>query len=528
MLTMPRTNTEMDTITVDEETVMHKLNKLNTSKSPGPDNLHPMLIFHLREQLALPLSLIFTKSLEEHKLPAQWKEANVTAIFKKGNRKQAGNYRPISLTSILCKIFESILRDNIVNYMETNKLFTEFQHGFRKGHSCVTQLLEIIDSWNDLLEQGNNVDVIYLDFQKAFDTVPHRRLLGKMRSYGICQQVLGWVESFLAGRRQRVTLGKTQSNWQDVISGVPQGSGLGPVLFLIFINDLPEVVHNLIKLFADDTKIYAVANNENQRQDLQEDLAELCKWSDRWKLKFNASKCKIMHFGCNNNQYKYYMSSERQANTQIEIIKEEKDLGVIFDPSLKFSAHIAKCAAKANSMLGLINRTFSFIDKEMFLTLYKTLVRPHMEYASSVWYPWLKKDIKILERVQKRATKIMDSIKHLSYSDRLRTLGLPTLEYRRKRFDMIQVYKILNNIDHIENSENLLKLVDISKTRGHTLKLHKKICRTERRKNTFFFRVIDIWNSLSDEVVRSKTLNEFKTSLNNQWKNDPSKFTPSL
>jgi hypothetical protein len=295
---------------------------------------------------------LYKRSISEHKLPQTWKNANITAIFKKGSRKQAGNYRPVSLTSILCKTLESIVRDGIMEHMNDNKLFTQHQYGFRRGRSCVTQLLEIMDHWTDLLDEGKNIDVIYLDFQKAFDTVPHMRLLKKMEAYGICGEVLAWVKGFLETRNQRVVLGKDVSDWKSVKSGVPQGNVLGPVLFLIFINDLPTVVKCFVKLFADDTKSYTVVRNECDRQQLQRDLDSLCQWSNTWLLKFNAAKCKVMHIGRTNPNLDYFMTDQTTSNTsKINVVSEEKDLGVTFDPSLKFSKHIANCAAKANKVL---------------------------------------------------------------------------------------------------------------------------------------------------------------------------------
>ena len=218
------------------------------------------------------------------------------------------------------------------------------------------------------------------------------------------------------------------------------------------------------------------------------------------------------------------MFDEEPGTTNITKIEEEKDLGIIFDQTLKFSIHVAKCASRANNIVGIIKRTFTQLDKDMFLTLYKTMVRPIMEYGSCVWRPWLKKDINILERVQRRATKLIHEIKNISYKERLLKLGLPTLEYRRQRYDMIQVFKILNNLDVVENSESLLELVTVTKTRGHNMELKKKYCKSERRKNSFFFRIVDPWNNLPDEVVSAESVNIFKSRLNTHWKHDPHKF----
>ena len=191
----------------------------------------------------------------------EWKEANVSAIHKKGNRNQPSNYRPISLTSIVCKTMEKIIRDQLIKYMEANTLFSEYQHGFRSGRSCITQLIEAIEMWTEEVDMRNSVDVIYLDFQKAFDTVPHQRLLKKLSAYGIQGKLYSWIEDFLKERKQKVVLNGEESEWAPVSSGIPQGSVLGPTLFLIYINDLPEVVNSCIKLFADDTKLYMRANN---------------------------------------------------------------------------------------------------------------------------------------------------------------------------------------------------------------------------------------------------------------------------
>ena len=444
------------------------------------------------------------------------KKANITPIHKKGPKHQVANYHPISLTSILCKIMEKITRDALVEHMEDNEFFTAHQHGFRKGRSCATQLIEVLEEWTDNLDKHNSIDAIYLDFQKAFDTVPHKRLIYKLKSYGVAGNVLGWIENFLQDRKQRVVLNGSNSKWSPVTSGIPQGSVLGPVLFTIYINDLPDLVQNMAKLFADDTKLYAIVNDIEEQTRLQEDIDKLLDWSQKWLLTFNKSKCKHVHFGPETN------SSYNMAGDEITKSTEEKDLGITIDNKLKFQQHISIQVKKANQKLGIIYRSFSHMDKEMFLVLYKSLVRPHLEYGSTVWSVICKKDAIIIENVQRRATKMLPSIQNLSYTERLRYLGLPTLQYRRIRADLVEVYKIINNVDKIDSSKLFPRPVTV--TRGHKHKIFKKHCRTNIRKFSFSQRVVDYWNNLPSEVVEARTVNSFKSRLNDHWKDFPLKF----
>ena len=234
---------------------LNLLRRRKPNKSPGPDNIHPRLLKELADVLALPISLLFQKSLESKQLPQDWKSANVTPIFKKGNKGDSKNYRPVSLTSIICKMMENLVRKQLLDNLMMNDLILVHQHGFVVGRSCITNLLEVLDQWTQILDDGGTVDAIYLDFMKAFDTLPHHRLLLKLESYGVRGNVLAWLESFLSGRQQRVVVRSKQSKWGKILSGVPQGSVLGLCLFLLFVNDLPKVVNSNISMFADDTKL---------------------------------------------------------------------------------------------------------------------------------------------------------------------------------------------------------------------------------------------------------------------------------
>ena len=232
----------------------------------------------------------------------------MTAIFKKGKKTDPGNYRPVSLTSVISKIMESIVRDEIVSHLMKNNLITDAQHGFVPGRDCMTQLLECIEDWTRRLESSKAFDVIYTDFSKAFDSVPHERLFLKLEAMGIKGDVLYWIKSFLRGRTQCVNVDGTKSTWRDVLSGIPQGSVIGPILFVIFINDMPsEVKHNFCKLFADDCKLYGNVKLDEENS-MQLDLTNLVDWSKRWQQPFNAKKCKAMHLGSNYPKLAYQMN----------------------------------------------------------------------------------------------------------------------------------------------------------------------------------------------------------------------------
>ena len=258
---------------------------------------------------------------------------------------------------------------------------------------------------------------------------------------------------------------------------------------------------------------------------LQDALGNSADWALVWKMFFNFKKCKHMHLGIHDMNQTYTMKKD-QEEVPIKKVEAEKDLGVIIDNKLTFSKHISTKIKVANRNLGLIFRTLTYIDKDIFLNLFKSIVRPHIEYASSVWSPVFKKDMIALENVQRRATKLVKSIAHLSYSDRLRKLGLPSLEYRRERADAIQVYKILHDIDKVGKSK-LFTRSEYTATRGHSLKLFKKRLRLKIRANSFGNRVVDTWNSLPEQVVQAPSLNCFKSRLNTWWHEHPHKFDPA-
>jgi len=498
--------------------VLGELDELKPGKSAGPDGLHPRVLIELKNEIKKPLALVFQKSLDEGRVPSSWKSAEVVPIYKKGPRQEPSNYRPVSLTSVCSKILERLIRVAMLRHMTENALFTNEQHGFRPRRSCVTQLLTVLETWTKSLDEGTAIDCIYLDYRKAFDSVPHERLLHKLNNLGIRDKLLLWIRSFLTGRRQRVRVEDALSDWCSVTSGIPQGSVLGPTLFLCFINDLPQQVTSELALFADDTKLFGPVRVEDEVQKLRDDLDCLHDWSDRWQLPFNKDKCKVVHYGRNNPVAQYAMDG-----TIMESLEAEKDLGVVFDAKLNFSEHIRAACRKANSRLGIVRRTFLELPPKPAVTLYKSLVRPIVEYAQTVAHPLYKREEDGLEKVQRRATKQMKGMKEKSYEERLKELKLPTLSYRRKRADMIQTYRILHQVDDMEQ-EKFFDRNQEGRTRGHGMKLKKSYVRTSARRKAFSQRVIEPWNALSDDAVTSKDVNSFKSQLEKCWKRDPTKY----
>ena len=516
----------LEDIKIDSEVVLEKLQKLKKNKSPGPDKMHPRVLNEIADSISLPLSIIFRTSLDTKTLPSEWKHANVSAIYKKDRKTLPSNYRPVSLTSIVCKVLESIIRDSVIKHMNDNCLFSDQQFGFLSRRSTVLQLIRVLDIWSEIIDQGGSLDVIYMDFMKAFDKVPHRRLIYKVGKYGIKGKVLDWIKNFLSDRTQCVIINNISSKEGRVTSGIPQGSVLGPLLFVIYINDLPDCVDKftLVFLFADDTKLFRQIKSSADVLILQSDIERLCEWSNKWLLRFHPDKCVAMHIG--NREYlvtgrvftldgKILEQSVYSMNDQPLTITEcEKDLGVHIDRNLDFEKHIALATAKANKILAIIYKTFEYIDQDMFKMLFKSLVRPHLEYAAPVWSPHENELKKQLENVQRRATKRVPGLSG-EYPDRLRALNMPTLAYRRIRGDMIQMYKL--HYGFYDKSLPDMFTPNPRVSQGHNKKKITKGSSKNIRKYNFSVKSIKLWNSLPQHVVDSEDVKSFEIGLDEFW-----------
>ena len=502
------TGPSLSTLEFDEQDIALLLQQLKPSKSPGPDELHPRLLSELAFLIAKPLTIIFRNSLRSGTVPNFWKKANVTAIHKKGSKEDAANYRPISLTCICSKVMETVVKTQIMNHLMENQILISQQHGFTQERSCLTNLLLTLEECSQNLDDKFPTDIVYLDFAKAFDTVPHGRLCHKILSAGINGEVLNWTQNFLTDRKQRVVVCGTASDWEDVLSGVPQGSVIGPTLFLIFINDLVSSISSKVQIFADDTKLYRCIKSDADSRELQNDLSKVQGWSEEWKLCFSAPKCQVLRVSGSSAQLN--RPTYQLNGVSLQNVTEQRDLGIIVDAELEYDKQIKKCIQKAYASWHIIKRTFESLNPKMFTLLYKTYVRPHVEYCPQVWSPYKKGVIKKLERVQRTATRSVRGLQGLRYEERLKTLGLTTLEERRERGDAIEAHKILHNLHSVDLSPLFQLRADHSR-RG-CLTLYKLPHRTLKRGKSFARRVVNKWNKLTPKVKTSKTTNEFKTS----------------
>jgi len=498
-----RTLTEIHT-TVEE--VAERLGHLDPSKSAGPDGLLPKVLKNVRVGLAPHLHQIFTVSLESGVAPDDMKVANVAPIYKAGEEFLSTNYRPISLTSVPGKVLEAVIKDRMVAHLEQEELIGGSQHGFLRRRSCVTNLLEFFNFVFREHDVSRAVDIVYLDFRKAFDKVPHQRLLLKVRSLGFGGCVLRWIESWLSGRRQRVMVNGVASGWAPVTSGVPQGSVLGPLLFIIYINDLDVGIVSKLSKFADDTKLGINASDPDAVRDLQRDLERIGDWSEKWMMPFNVGKCTVLHAGSRNPEAQYTL-----LGTPIAATDAQKDLGVLITRDLKFSSQCILAEKRANKILGYIKRQFRYRNKETVLTLYHSLVRPHLEYAVQLWSPTLRADIERLERVQARATKLVPEIRNKGYARRLEDLGLFTLEQRRLRGRLIETFKILRGFNAVDPS-HFFEL-NVNPTRNHGWKVVPPRFTTSLLENFMLVKICNVWNNLPANVVNSSCVDTFKRRL---------------
>ena len=434
----------MEDITVSCKGVVKLWKNLKPHKAAGPDDIHLMLLKEAADKIAPAITLLFQASLNQGNTPSTWRKALVVPIFKKGSKSDASNYRPISLTSVLCKLCEHILHSTIITHLANHKILSDAQHGFRKRRSCDTQLLLVLNDFSRGLEDKSQTDVIFLDFAKAFDKVSHQGLLEKAYYYGIRGHTFKWIKSFLDNRSQQVVIDGHFSIDAKITSGVPQGSVLGPLLFLTYINDLPNCVQNSVcRLFADDCILYQRIRTSQDSDKLQADLDQLQKWESTWLMEFNTSKCQAISI---TNKIKPIIGRYQVHGHILEQVNCAKYLGIYIDSKLAFNTHVDAIVKKANSTRAFLDRNIPWCCRKVKQMAYTTYIRPTVEYASPAWDRHTKRNTNKIEMTQRRCVRYVTGNfdRTSSVTSLLNYLSWPTLEERRRQYRLAMMYRILH------------------------------------------------------------------------------------
>ena len=477
-------------------------------------------------ELTPAFTFLFQASYDSGILPAVWKSAWITPIFKKGDKCVASHYRPVSLTCVACKLLEHILCSEIRKFLDEHGILTPYQHGFRKFFSCESQLLVTTHDLLKRLDVRDEVDIAILDFSKAFDVVPHKRLLQKLRLYGIEGCTLQWISNFLIGRIQNVMVNGVRSHSRSptdgdcVFSGVPQGTVMGPLLFLLYMNDLPSVLDpaTACQLFADDRLIYRSIKSLSDHVALQKDLESLHRWGETWGLKFNVSKCNIMHLSHKSVLPTRFYTLGGEVITSVS---ESKYLGVTFSNnygtrSSQWKSHISQSASNANQRLAFLRHNLGGSPYKLRELAYISLVRSTMEYCGAIWDTTVKEECDRLEIVQRRAARWARGAKGIiSVTALLKDLDWLPLADQRRHQRLGVFYKIING--QLQVPEHT---VDIKRSKSPTLQSNSLTLVREsgRDKHSPYWkgtilRTIPEWKRLSDCTVTAHSFTTFKSRL---------------
>lgn len=446
---------------ISESTVLSHLKSIKNSFSPGPDGIPSNILRNCADSLSYPLTIIFNESLRTGYLPPLWKESFIIPLFKSGSKMDVSNYRGIAKLSAIPKLLEKIITGMLTH--QVSSLLSPFQHGFRKSRSTITNVLELTTCVNDGFKDRLQTDVVYTDFSKAFDKVNHELLLIKLNSMGFSNSLLSWLRSYLTNRVQRVLFKNSVSKNIDVISGVPQGSHLGPVLFTLFINDVPSIIqHSKVLMYADDLKIFLSFKHVNEHSLLQSDINNFSRWCIINLMELNTKKCKVMSFFRMNHLKTKYLIN----NDELDSVESITDLGILLDNRLNFRSHISMTINKAYGVLGFMKRwSKEFCDPYVTKQLYTSLVRPILEYGSIIWDPCYRIHINLIESVQKQfllfCLRGLGWNTHVlpSYESRLGLIKLPTLKSRRT---MLNISFLMNVFNGEVDSGFLLNRIQIN------------------------------------------------------------------
>jgi hypothetical protein len=522
---------ERSEMLISSSEVWNVVRKLQNSKSPGVDGLSNDFIKLAGKYIVPYLVKIFNVSLKLGKVPSEWKEAIVVPIFKGGGRGKVINYRPISLTSLICKIMERVINNRIKNIIEDRGGISDIQHGIRRGFSCETQLLGFSEDISEVMDKGGRVDAVFLDFEKAFDKVDHYLLMEKLWNAVENLEIVNWVGDFLSNRIQRVKVGGEVSEKICVTSGVPQGSVLGPLLFDIFIEDISStVVNSKIRLFADDCVLYNEIRDTGDNDRMQEDLCALDKWVQTNRMGLNVSKCKVLSFcrSRSNDILEYNVGGGK-----LEKVDSYKYLGVVFRKDLGWGEQVGRVSKKGINSLNFVMRQLKGVSNKIREKAYLSLVRPIVEYASSVWDPYRTGETKDVEKVQRLAARRVtgrmsrwryiqnykgELLKELdSPSEMVSELGWETLAARRKTDRLCNYFRVMQGND---GWRELNGKVDVdSVMRGFRGEHKRKVVLKGSKKDvgqfSFLNRTGRDWNSVDAKVfdVSDSSVHKFRNKL---------------
>lgn len=503
----------MPEIMIEEAGIYLLLNKLKTSSASDNLGFNNKLLKNISCSMSVILTALFSQSLSHGSIPDDWRIAKVVPFFKSGDRTSPLNYRPISLTNTICKQLEHIIHSQIIQYLEKHNIIYKYQHGFRRGYSCDTQLAGFTHDLHSSLDASNQVDAIFLDFSKAFDRVPHHRLLLKLRRLNIHTNVLAWITDFLSSRTQFTSVNSSNSSFVQVTSGVPQGSVLGPLLFLVYINDLPNGLTSRVRLFADDCVIYRNISSDTDRQALQADLDTLNAWCSDWLMTLNLSKTKCMSFTRSSTRIPttYFLN-----NNTLELVSTYKYLGVHFQSNLKWHNHINQTLASANRTLGVIKHNLKQAPSHIRKLAYLTLIRPKIEYASAIWDPSQEYIMRDIESLQNRAVRFIfsDYSPYASVTALKNRAELASLSLRRRHARLTLFHKLYH---HERLRDDFFHSPTVTfPRRDHSCKVKRITCHSFTFANSFIPRTIIDWNNLPQHIATEANLTKFQDFLKNE------------
>lgn len=495
------TNHVLHNVEITSSYIFKLLKQLDIKKGAGSDGIPPSFFYFCSKTLAAPIAQIFNRCLSVGYFPNIWKTAHIVPIYKKGSQSQVKNYRPISILNVLSKLFERVVHNHM--YPIVSKFIPPEQHGFMKERSTNTNLALFTDDVLNGMDGASQVDVIYTDFEKAFDRVDHVLLLRKLWELGIKGSLHRWFESYLRNRCQAVVIGGYCSSYIKIVSGVPQGSILGPLLYACYLYDISKCFKFAkFLMYADDTKIYMNIKNIQDCYHLQEDLNRLCIYYDENRININVSKCSYMSFTRKMKplKFNYNIYSLPLIET-----KQVRDLGILLDSKLTFTDHIDNVVSKAFRNLGFILRVSRpFTDIHCLKVLYYTYVRSVLEYCCSIWNPQYLTYIKNIEKIQKKFLKHLSYRDHRAFTDYIDSCNfyhLLTLENRRHLVDMLFLYKICNGkIDSIELVSKILNLCAPSTRTRHTKLFNCKFVRSNYAQNSIIYRLQKTYNNRFDST----------------------------